>query len=934
MNKQFRYSFLSFAMLLALTLSAVQPIAAYADSGTPPVSPSPSANSSAPSRVKHLNDLSNIPAGTKVAVLNAMGNKVPLGSQAAADIIDASDPIWCPSGDLPDNANCTAGYTTVALLISHLGTKSGAGIVYFANTSTYATNDATFNQNNAHLTNLTDLTIQGGWNGSTSSPVISGVTTFSVPVTITNWNYDVTLNDIVISGVTSGNNGLTVKTKGNITLHNVKSNNNSGGVGGAKLDNTSGSGTSITVASDTNGESEFSNNDSNGLTAYSNGGITLLDVIADGNTNNGALLDNTSSTTNSTVTVDNSTGGEFNSNGLAGLKVYSNGDISLTDVIADSNDDSGAHLDNTGSSTNSTVTVDNTSGEFNSNGGAGIRVYSNGDISLTDVMADGNTDSGAHLDNTGSSTAGTVTVDNSAGGEFNSNGDAGIRVYSNGDISLTDVIADDNTNNGAHLDNTSSSTAGTVTVDNSTGGEFNSNGLNGLKVNSNGDVILTSITADGNYKDGAYIDNCGSDGDTCENDANVSIDNSLGGDFNGNGLGIEYDDVNGNGLEVYSGGDVSLTNVIADDNEMNGAQLGGSCSLFDPCDNAPIIGNVTVTGGDFSDNAGFDSQVICLFLFASCGGGLLISSAGAVNLTNVTANDNAQDLEEAEIGAGAAIFNLYGDSPVTINGTNTFNENGIIGLFVWSNSDVNASGVTADSNGEIGAYLANEFADPPNVNISDSHFDNNGTGLVLETAGNATVTCSTANNNETGVGGSVNGTFTMNGFTLDGNLFPSDVSGTVVNNPTNCNSKKTPGSGSGLPFNVIQVPDGDTQSNALDCANFIGTELVLPNGDLVLLPCPIGTDAKLDHVGSDKLPGALDSKFTFVSGFDVQVTPSLDGTAIVSFKIPSGKEGSKFEILHWDGTKWVSLGGSNGVPIAGYFGVGTDLGGDYVLVTE
>ena len=539
MGKQFRMALISIATLAVLLMSALHPLPAMADDSTPvaPSSPAavdtsapatqapPAVDTSAPATTVASTDttvaatdttmaptdtpapaatveptdtttppvdttvaptdtssaattdivLSQVPTDTPIVVVDATGTAEPLATQAAADIIDTGDPIWCPSGDLPDNVNCTAGYTTVNLLIKNLGSKSGAGTVYF--TSTYATNDVTFNQNNAHLTNLTDLTIQGGWNGSTSSPMISGVTTFSVPVTITNWNSDVTLNDIVISGVTSGN-GLTVKTTGNITLHNVKANHNSGGVG-AKLDNTSGSGTSITISSDSSGNSEFSNNGSQGLAAYSNGDITLMDVTADGNTNNGAYLDNTGSSTNSTVTVDDSTFGDFpaTGNGLAGLKVYSNGDIALTDVIADNNTDSGAHLDNTSSTTAGIVMVDNSmGGEFNANELAGLRVFSNGDITLTSVTADNNGDSGVHLDNTGSSTGSSVTVDNSTGGEFNTNGLAGLRVYSNGDITLLDVMADDNMNNGALLDNTSSSTDGTVTVDNSTGGEFNANG--------------------------------------------------------------------------------------------------------------------------------------------------------------------------------------------------------------------------------------------------------------------------------------------------------------------------------------------------------------------------------------------------------------------------------------------------------------------------
>ncbi len=54
------------------------------------------------------------------------------------------------------------GYAAcIAAAVVALASKSGAGTVYFE--STYSTNDATFDQTNANLVNLTDLTIQGGW---------------------------------------------------------------------------------------------------------------------------------------------------------------------------------------------------------------------------------------------------------------------------------------------------------------------------------------------------------------------------------------------------------------------------------------------------------------------------------------------------------------------------------------------------------------------------------------------------------------------------------------------------------------------------------------------------------------------------------------------------------------------------------------------------
>ena len=188
----------------------------------------------------------------------------------------------------------------------------------------------------------------------------------------------------------------------------------------------------------------------------------------------------------------------------------------------------------------------------------------------------------------------------------------------------------------------------------------------------------------------------------------------------------------------------------------------------------------------------------------------------------------------------------------------------------------------------------------------------------------------------------------MNGVTLNGNTSgPTDITGgTLVTNQANCShgGKRTgPGVGgpvlpvTGGSLNIINVPDSSGQGYALDCTQYSGTELVLPNGDYALLPCPIGatsgTNGSLSRVTDNKLPGTLDSKFTFVSAFDAQVNPALTGGMMtVSFTIPAGKQGANFTILHWDGTKWVNLGGSVNPP--GYLSVTTSLTGDFVLVTQ
>ena len=67
----------------------------------------------------------------------------------------------------------------------------------------------------------------GGWNGAGGTADGSDIlftgssSLFSVPVTITGWHADVTLNDIEIATGISANYGLGVRTTGNIVLDNV-----------------------------------------------------------------------------------------------------------------------------------------------------------------------------------------------------------------------------------------------------------------------------------------------------------------------------------------------------------------------------------------------------------------------------------------------------------------------------------------------------------------------------------------------------------------------------------------------------------------------------------------------------------------------------------------------------------------------------------------
>ena len=166
--------------------------------------------------------LGELPEGTDVVVLDESGSPVPLASQEAAAIMQEADPMWCPSTATTVTSDCV-NHATVTGLLALLAGKNADGVIYFM--PAYGTNDATFDGTNANLVGLSDnaLTIQGGWNGTTtlnSAISFTGSSAFSVPLVIRNWTGNISVNDITISNISS-TSSLTVSTTDDITLDNV-----------------------------------------------------------------------------------------------------------------------------------------------------------------------------------------------------------------------------------------------------------------------------------------------------------------------------------------------------------------------------------------------------------------------------------------------------------------------------------------------------------------------------------------------------------------------------------------------------------------------------------------------------------------------------------------------------------------------------------------
>ncbi|MBI5080628.1 MAG: hypothetical protein HZB17_04895 [Chloroflexi bacterium] len=486
------------------------------------------------------------------------------------------------------------------------------------------------------INSMNAVTLQG-FSVSAADPVAGIIVGNGTPITGT-----LTLTDVVVTN-TAGDGIAIVQNNGDVIFNEVQASSNFGT--GAAITNTTGSG-NITV-----GQSTFNANGGDGL-----------------------RINNSTSPATTTVTVSNSTFGDTTGNIFGvGLKIESNGVITLTSLTANSNL-TGVYVDNTFGAGNVTVNGTNFF-NYNDSGSTGLHVVSNGAISVSGVMANSNPNSnGAYLQTTGND----ITVDSST---FDSNAIKGLyaRTLGSGNVTLTNVTA---TGNGL--------------------GPY-ANG-NGVEVEANGAVSVTGVTANSNGAKGAVIDNSGVT-------ETVTVSNSTFGNTTGTG-NVEK------GLDIASSGDVLLTGVTASYNTLQGVYIANNAGA----------GNVTINGTNTFGNNG--------------GKGVEVLSNGTIDASGITANNNGAN--------GAYIDNSTGFATVTISnskfGDALATGNTIKGLEIISNGDVTLVNVTASYNGSDGANITSNGA---TVFIDPSFFEGNGgNDLSVDSgAGNITLDCVTSTNN-------------------------------------------------------------------------------------------------------------------------------------------------------------------------------------------
>lgn len=463
--------------------------------------------------------------------------------------------------------------------------------------------------------------------------------------------------------------------------------------------------------------------------------ITLENVAATGNANDGLYIGTTG-----TVTLKNVTS---YSNAKSGLRIT--GDMFDLMVPA-------------------ARSVAITNSTFFGNPSDNLIIASLGPITLTNVNAyDSTNGNGAYLDNSSSLLPAPVTVTN---GVFSNNGGAGLEVYSKGNITLNTITASINNSYGVYLDNNFAGATGGITMLAAYGvNTIQSNGHivgDGLRINTTRNITINKLSVSGSSEDGINVETAGLTTNLLLTDVSI---------WENNGWGIE--------AEV--GGTITWNRGGAWDNGQDSLQHCGGADLKNYFSGLPK--NITLKDVVFDGNKGAE--------------GLYLETLGSITLTNISASGNtggAGIYFEAPIGEGGN-FTILRTKP---EGYNTINGNGLEGLYIYTRGNITLNRVQVNDNNTVNAYLDTcqegisgcdgigtvTIKGTPSfpVQFNGSRSDN---GLFINASGNITLSGIQANQNYlhgmdvVSVNGSVSVVGTGNQFNKNG-LAPLNTGGGAV----------------------------------------------------------------------------------------------------------------------------------------------------------
>ena len=596
MSIKVRSSFLSLAIITVLIFSAVGTTIVYADGDTPPApgesNPNAKGAPALPAQETTSANLNDVPANTTVEVVNANGQSEPLATQAAADAIATSDPIWCPAAQAtptPGANGCTTSFTSFNTLLTFLAGNAafqGDGTIYVQQ-GAYTGGESSVNFNNYNLSNISNsaLTIQGGWNTSNNTVDQNSTSSFNntsiiIGTSANPWGGVLTINNLSLNFNPTGQSGtgLVLNSQTDINLSNVSVMNSATGAG-AELN----SGGDVTID-----HSHFDRNKTAGAIIRAKGNVAI-----------------------SNSSFSNPANGRRQ---VTGLDIVNDGSVSLFDVLVNENREIGATI-NSGGSVAISASVNPFTGTATTSFsgtkiikgsaflGYGLQVIAIGDIAITNVAANDNFLWGASLNGA------NVNINDSI---FNANttaspgfmDDTGLLVTSSGalGVNINHIEANDNRLIGATITaahdvsilNSFFNNNNGVLVDSAGTQTFHGEGLVVVSgdptQNILGNITLTNVDASNNTLVGAHLE---ANGDVTISGSTFNTNTS-----SNNPTGPAPTPL-GSGLEIITGGNIFLTKVTASGNEVNGVEVQGSCTT-----------TLFLTDGTYSNNGQYGLSII------------------------------------------------------------------------------------------------------------------------------------------------------------------------------------------------------------------------------------------------------------------------------------------------------------------------------------
>jgi hypothetical protein len=327
-------------------------------------------------------------------------------------------------------------------------------------------------------------------------------------------------------------------------------------------------------------------------------------------------------------------------------------------------------------------------------------------------------------------------------------------------------------------------------------------------------------------------------------------------------------------------------------------------------------GTITVKEGKFTQNITINGT---LFAGGVAPASLTLIGLGS-GLTTITGNVSIGDEDDSNLGLKNFTFEGF-----TLNGTfdanwgkGTLNitdvvQNGSdaasVGFTILGHQgDVNITEINTAGNTEAGLYVSQRFADG-NLSITNSVFDGGTTGVDID-----------------GRKGTITSTITEN--TFNGNTSNGVVISAFVGDQTICNNTFTnkgtwditlKGAGTAnLDTTTNYEKGGFTVTDCSACAPVVPAEPTLLGGGNeynkpLYIPQIRAVPTLLEE---SKLPGDLPEGSTLVVIANValmledqQVSEAPNGVQ-TSFTIPADMKDKTFNVLFWDGAKWITIASS------------------------